>query len=104
MRVDGVRLYHDQALFKEPGGGFTPWHVDQQYWPMASERSVTAWIPLQATPAAMGPLEFAVGSQRTTFGRDLAISDDSERLMARRLSDLPVDAGGSGPRIPRNGR
>lgn len=24
MQVDGVRMYHDQALFKEPGGGFTP--------------------------------------------------------------------------------
>src|SRR5436190_1377752 len=26
MGVDKVRLYHDQALFKEPGGGHTPWH------------------------------------------------------------------------------
>ena len=29
MQVDGVRLYHDQALFKEEGGGITPWHADQ---------------------------------------------------------------------------
>src|SRR5579884_1617585 len=34
MGVDGVRLYHDQALFKEPGGGPTPWHQDQHYWPL----------------------------------------------------------------------
>src|SRR5262245_63602036 len=26
LGVEGVRLYHDQALFKEPGGGRTPWH------------------------------------------------------------------------------
>lgn len=25
MQCEGVRLYHDQALFKEAGGGFTPW-------------------------------------------------------------------------------
>ena len=31
--VPGIRLYHDQALFKEPGGGVTPWHQDQGYWP-----------------------------------------------------------------------
>lgn len=31
LRVDGVRLYHDQALYKEPGGGITPWHADQYY-------------------------------------------------------------------------
>ena len=28
MEVDGVRMYHDQALFKEDGGGITPWHAD----------------------------------------------------------------------------
>ena len=33
LGVDKVRLYHDQALYKEPGGGFTPWHQDQYYWP-----------------------------------------------------------------------
>ena len=29
MGVRGVRLYHDQALRKQPGGGQTPWHADQ---------------------------------------------------------------------------
>ena len=33
MGVSGVRLYHDQALFKEAGGGHTPWHQDHYYWP-----------------------------------------------------------------------
>jgi ectoine hydroxylase-related dioxygenase (phytanoyl-CoA dioxygenase family) len=50
MGTRGVRMWHDQALYKEPSGGFTPWHVDQQYWPMASPLSVTAWIPLRAVP------------------------------------------------------
>ena len=31
LEVDGVRLYHDQALYKEPSGGHTPWHADQYY-------------------------------------------------------------------------
>lgn len=91
MECRGVRMYHDQALFKEPGGGFTPWHADQQYWPLSSDRSVTAWIPLQATPVEMGPLQFAIGSQRLPIGRDLAISDDSERIIGAKLSDLPKD-------------
>ena len=34
MQTDGARLYHDQALFKEAGGGITPWHADQYYWPL----------------------------------------------------------------------
>jgi hypothetical protein len=78
---NGVRLYHDQALYKEPGGGVTPWHVDQYYWPLASPATVTAWIPLQDTPVDMGPLSFASGSHRFPFLRDLSISDASEQVI-----------------------
>lgn len=85
MRVERVRLYHDQALYKEPGGGITPWHADQFYWPLSSDKTITAWVPLQATPLEMGPLAFAAGSHRMNFGRDLEISDESERSLRRAL-------------------
>jgi len=79
----GVRLWHDQALYKEPSGGFTPWHVDQQYWPMESSLSVTAWIPLQPVPLEMGPLCFGRGSHLKQIGRGLPISAESERAIQR---------------------
>jgi ectoine hydroxylase-related dioxygenase (phytanoyl-CoA dioxygenase family) len=85
MEVNGVRLYHDQALFKEGGGGITPWHADQYYWPLATDKTVTAWIPLQATPLEMGPLEFSAGSHAIVEGRELEIGDDSEALIQKRL-------------------
>ena len=85
MEVEGVRLYHDQALFKEAGGGITPWHADQYYWPLSSDKTITAWVPLQATPLEMGPLEFSAGSQEILDGRDLSISDDSEATIQKRL-------------------
>ena len=78
LQVDGVRLYHDQSLYKEPGGGITPAHADQYYWPLSSDRTVTAWIPLQSVPEDMGPLDFWARSQSVEFGRDLGISDESE--------------------------
>jgi ectoine hydroxylase-related dioxygenase (phytanoyl-CoA dioxygenase family) len=81
LGTKGVRLYHDQALYKESGGGLTPWHVDEYYWPLSGELTVTAWIPFQDTPVEMGPLSFASGSQRFTALRDLSIGDDSERLI-----------------------
>lgn len=86
LGVDGVRLYHDQALYKEPGGGITPWHADQYYWPLDSDRTITVWIPLQDTPAQLGPLEFADASQHFEYGRDLAISDESEQDLQAALS------------------
>lgn len=85
MQAEGARIYHDQALFKEGGGGITPWHADQYYWPLATDKTVTAWIPLQEIPLEMGPLEFSAGSHSIVEGRELAISDDSEHLIAQKL-------------------
>ena len=85
MQTNGVRIYHDQALFKEGGGGITPWHADQYYWPLETDKTVTAWIPLQATPLEMGPLEFSAGSHQIIEGRDLEISDESEAAIQQKL-------------------
>jgi hypothetical protein len=62
LGVDGVRLYHDQALVKEPGGGRTPWHQDQVYWPLDTADTVTMWMPLVDVPADVGTMTFASGS------------------------------------------
>ncbi len=59
LGVDGVRLYHDNLMTKEPGCGRTPWHYDDHHFPLATQDVVTAWIPAQAIPRRMGPLAFA---------------------------------------------
>lgn len=87
MEVTGVRLYHDQALYKEPNGGHTPWHADQYYWPLASDKTVTAWIPLQNTPLEWGPLEYSAGSDQLTEGRDKEISDESQQFLETALKN-----------------
>ena len=85
MQADGVRIYHDQALFKEGGGGITPWHADQYYWPLETDKTITAWIPMQQTPLELGPLEFSAGSHQIVEGRDLEISDESEAAIQQKL-------------------
>jgi ectoine hydroxylase-related dioxygenase (phytanoyl-CoA dioxygenase family) len=91
MGTRGVRMWHDQALYKEPSGGFTPWHVDQQYWPMDTANSVTAWIPLQPVPMEMGPLCFGRGSHRKRIGRDLEISAESEQRIRDEVRKEKID-------------
>lgn len=91
LSVTGVRMYHDQALYKEPGGGITPWHADQYYWPVSSDRTVTIWIPLQGTPLEMGPLAFARTTHSIAFGRELEISDESEHHIQKSLKDAQAD-------------
>lgn len=100
LEVDGIRLYHDQSLMKEGGGGFTPAHADQYYWPLANDCTITAWVPLQAVPSEMGPVGFYAGSHRFDFGRDLPISDESEARIGAEMErqrfaliDDPFDLG-----------
>jgi ectoine hydroxylase-related dioxygenase (phytanoyl-CoA dioxygenase family) len=79
MGVEGVRLYHDQALYKEAGGGHTPWHQDQYYWPLDTNHTITMWMPLVDCALEMGPITFASGSQQEGFLGHVAISDASEQ-------------------------
>ena len=86
LEVDGVRLYHDQALFKEPGGGPTPWHQDQVYWPLDTDRTITMWMPLVDVPDEVGSMTFASGSHR----QDVAtfdISDGSEDAVSALVAE-----------------
>jgi ectoine hydroxylase-related dioxygenase (phytanoyl-CoA dioxygenase family) len=93
MGSTGVRIYHDQALYKEAGGGITPWHADQYYWPVDTNRTITAWIPLQETPLEMGPLAFCPKSHRVTYGRGLEIGQESEDRIGEALKDHGIDEG-----------
>jgi ectoine hydroxylase-related dioxygenase (phytanoyl-CoA dioxygenase family) len=90
----GVRIYHDQALYKEVGGGITPWHADQYYWPVSSDRITTAWVPLQDTPQEMGPIAFCEKSHRFQIGRDLEISGESELTLKEALKTFSMEDGG----------
>lgn len=78
MGVQNVRLYHDQALFKEPGGGPTPWHQDQYYWPIDTNNTITMWMPLIDIDVDMGMLTFASGSYKNGSVFNFEISDESE--------------------------
>jgi ectoine hydroxylase-related dioxygenase (phytanoyl-CoA dioxygenase family) len=84
LGVDGVRLYHDQDLYKERGGGITPWHADQYYWPLGNDSTVTVCIPLQNT-LEMGPLNL-VHKALSTAGRDKEIGDESQQVLKDTLA------------------
>jgi ectoine hydroxylase-related dioxygenase (phytanoyl-CoA dioxygenase family) len=83
MGVAGVRLYHDQALFKEGHGGFTPWHQDQFYWPLDTTHTITMWMPLHDLTAEMGIMHFARGSHAEGQLTDLPIGRASQERLAQ---------------------
>ena len=87
MGVERVRIYHDQALFKEAGGGPTPWHQDAYYWPLDTNNMITMWMPLVDVSVEMGPMIFANGSQKEGFLGHFAISDESQAQFERVIAD-----------------
>ena len=96
MGVDGVRLYHDQALCKEPGGGHTPWHQDQFYWPLDTPHTITMWMPLVDVPAEIGSMTFVNGSHHMGDLRGRRISDESDEEFGRLIAErkLPTHTHG----------
>jgi ectoine hydroxylase-related dioxygenase (phytanoyl-CoA dioxygenase family) len=87
LGVSGVRLYHDQALFKEAGGGRTPWHQDQHYWPLDTDRTITMWMPLVDVPPSIGTMSFVSGSQREGYLGEYSISDESDAAFDRMIKE-----------------
>ncbi len=87
MGCERVRIYHDQALYKEPGGGRTPWHQDQYYWPLDTSQTITLWMPLVDTTADMGIMQFASGSQAEGYVDKLGISDASQAYLESYVRD-----------------
>lgn len=78
LQVSSVRVYHDDFLCKEPGGGRTPWHYDGYHYPIASNNIGTLWIPLQLTPKEMGPLEFAKGMEANKLVKEIPFDKFSQ--------------------------
>jgi len=86
LGVEKVRLYHDQALFKEPGGGHTPWHQDKFYWPLDTDKMITMWVPLVDADEEMGLMRFASGSHKFGAVKSIEISDESETFYSEYIS------------------
>jgi ectoine hydroxylase-related dioxygenase (phytanoyl-CoA dioxygenase family) len=87
LGAERVRLYHDQALFKEPGGGSTPWHQDAAYWPLDGTRCITMWMALRGVDPTMGQMTFADGTHLQGSLADALISDESERELGRLVDE-----------------
>jgi len=64
LGVDAVRLWHDQALYKESGGRETDPHQDQPYWPIVETDTITAWIPFDGSTMSNGAMGYLPGSHR----------------------------------------
>ena len=66
--VDGIRIWHDQALVKKPWANPTSWHLDTPYWSFSDRRALSIWVALDDATLENGCLFFIPGShEKTTF-------------------------------------
>ncbi|HIG41423.1 MAG: phytanoyl-CoA dioxygenase family protein [bacterium] len=63
MGVETVRLWQDQALYKEIGGRVTDAHQDQTFWPVGDVPLITAWIPFDDVASIDGAMAYVPRSQ-----------------------------------------
>ena len=87
MGVKAVRLYHDQALIKDPGGSPTPWHKDHYYWPLATQHAIKMWLALSDISPDMGGLVFATGSNHGALFPEVPFSMNLQEVFCRVIKD-----------------
>lgn len=103
-RLEGVRMriWHDQALFKEPesGNNKTPWHQDAVYWPHIDKwRQTTIWIALRDATAQNGCMAFMPGSQSlgpltpVDLGDPADLFDSAPQMRSKKAQIRPLKAG-----------
>jgi len=63
LGADRVRMWHDQALYKEAGGRETDAHQDHAYWPIDGLEAITAWTPLVDVDEQNGCMGYVAGTQ-----------------------------------------
>lgn len=74
LGVSGVRLWHDQALYKEPGGRETDAHQDLPFWPIRPAEQITAWIPFDGSRRGGGAMAYVPGSHAVGLKKFVDIS------------------------------
>ncbi len=73
--VDGMRIWHDQALIKMPWANPTSWHLDDPYWSFSSPHATSIWIALDDATLENGCMFFIPGAHKHGRFDNVGIGD-----------------------------
>jgi len=74
--VDGLRIWHDQALIKPPFGNPTGWHLDNPYWSFFSKDALSIWVALDDATLANGCMWYVPGTQKMARFENAGIGEN----------------------------
>ena len=78
--VDGIRVWHDQALIKRPWANPTSWHLDNPFWSFYHKNSISIWVALDDATYENGCLYFIPGSHKLTNFKNSGIGKNMDGI------------------------
>jgi ectoine hydroxylase-related dioxygenase (phytanoyl-CoA dioxygenase family) len=78
--ADGIRIWHDQALFKRPWANPTAWHLDTPFWSFSDCRAISIWVALDDATLENGCLYFIPGSHKETKFDKISIGKNMDSI------------------------
>jgi ectoine hydroxylase-related dioxygenase (phytanoyl-CoA dioxygenase family) len=76
----GIRIWHDQALFKRPWANPTALHLDVPYWSFSVPNAISLWVALDDATQNNGCLYFLPGTHKKTDYRDIGITRNMKAI------------------------
>ena len=80
--IDGIRIWHDQALIKPAHGNPTAWHLDNPYWSFSSRHAISMWIALDDATLSNGCLWYLPGTHKLATYDNAGIGENLSGLFA----------------------
>lgn len=74
--VEGIRIWHDQALIKQPWANPTGWHLDNPYWSFHSRQAISIWVALDDATLENGCLYFLPGTHKLATFDNVGIGEN----------------------------
>jgi phytanoyl-CoA hydroxylase len=78
--VEGIRIWHDQALFKRPWANPTAWHLDTPFWSFSDRNAISIWVALDDATLENGCLYFIPGSHKITSYDKISIGKNMDGI------------------------
>ena len=78
--VDGIRIWHDQALIKPPFGNATAWHLDNPYWSFSSHDALSIWVALDDATLQNGCMYYLPGTHKSARFENASIGSNQRDL------------------------
>jgi ectoine hydroxylase-related dioxygenase (phytanoyl-CoA dioxygenase family) len=78
--ANGIRIWHDQALFKRPWANPTGLHLDVPYWSFSAPDAISIWVALDDATQDNGCLYFLPGTHKKTGYRDIGITKNMKAI------------------------